>query len=196
MSVLWKEEGTRVLIGQPVPITARLFGLPFLVVGFYLLRILVGGILHPSEMTVAGWLLLPLMTLAFLVPGWLLVLMRKHVIVDWTTRMAVEETDFLLHTRRTETPLLSDTHVMLRYERGSTGDTSMENPPYWIHVYQVAGTRVLLGMFREGEKPEALSLAQRIATRLGVDVQDRCVEGGEVTSGGVVVERLRPDDAD
>jgi hypothetical protein len=30
----------------------------------------------------------------------------------------------------------------------------------------------------------------------GIDVQDRRVEGGEVTAGGVVVDRLGPDDAD
>lgn len=189
MSTRWTEEGTRAVVNLPLPMAARLFGLPFLAVGVYLGRALVTGILHPSDMTVAGWILLPLVTLAFLGPGWALVLMRKRVVIDAGSRVAVEETDFVVYTKRTRTLLPSGAHVMLRTERGSGGDT-MSNPLYWIHVYLVAGREVLLAMFAAREKADAQSFASRVAAFLQTSVHDRVVEDGEVNAGGVVVERL------
>jgi len=55
---------------------------------------------------------------------------------------------------------------------------------------------ILLALFRESDKAESLDFARQVAGLLGLDVQDRRVEHGEVTAGGVVVERLGPDEAD
>jgi hypothetical protein len=194
MDTRWTEQGTRAVVSLPLPFVARLFGLPFLAVGGYLGSILVGGILHPSEMTVAGWTLLPLVTLAFLAPGLALVLMRKRVVIDAGARVALDETNFLIYTKRTSTHLPADAHVLLRVERGS-GGTNSRNPLYWIHVHLVTDTaEVLLAMFADREKADARAFAGRVATFLRVDVVDHIVEHGEVNAAGVVVERPGDDD--
>lgn len=189
----WAERGTHAVVTLPVPFTARLFGLPFLGIGLYLLRMLVIGAMHPAEMTVAGWILLPLITLAFLAPGLALVLLRKRVVIDAAARTAVDEMDFLLYTKRLSSPLLSSTHVMIRYELGTPGDDDSDSV-YWTHVYLMTEKPVLIGMFAQQERAAADALARRVAMFLGVELQDKRIEGGEVNAGGVVVDRLGPDE--
>lgn len=194
MDTRWTEQGTRAIVSLPLPFVARLFGVPFLAVGLYLGSILVGGFLHPSEMTMAGWTLLPVVTLAFLAPGWALMLMRKRVVIDAGARVALDETNFLIYTKRTSTHLPADTQVVLRVERGS-GGTNSRNPLYWIHVHLITDTaEVLLAMFADREKAEARAFASRVAAFLRTDVQDRIVDHGEVNAAGVVVERLGDDE--
>ena len=179
---------------------ARLFGVPFLAVGGYFLYQLIGGLLHPAEMTIAGWILLPLMTAAFLVPGWLLVAFRKRAILDATTREVSDELDFLVHTRRTRTPIPTTARVLMRYERGAERKTrgsltTSVRTGFLLPVYLATGKKeVLLALFGEREKPEATAFAKKAAAFLGLEVQDRLVEGGEITSGGHVVARAEDED--
>ena len=191
----WREENGHVAISQPGPGLARLFGVPFLAAGGYLLYQFLDGVFHPGELTIAGWTLLPLVALAFFVPGWLIATFRKHATIGTSERVIAEEYDFLVYTWRTRTSIASDAHVMYRYERGSSRTSSA--PLYWIHVYVVSGTKqILLALFRDGEKAAAASFAQRLGAYLRVPVKDQLVERGEVTSGGVVVEHADEDDTD
>src|SRR5262249_44476786 len=143
--------------------------------------------LHPDEMTIFGWILLPVMAAAFLIPGWIILFGRKRTRIDATRREATEEFDFLVYTRRKATPIPRDAHVMLRNEKSGNGTA--------IHVYLEPGL-ILLTMFGPREKPAAVEFAQKIARLLGVDVKDLCVEQGEIDAAGVVVDRLGPEDAD
>ncbi len=187
-------------ITQAGPGIARLFGVPFIVVGGYFLYQFLDGVLHPGELTIAGWILLPLMTAAFLVPGWLITMFRKRATIDATAREVSEEYDFLVYTHRTKTSIPSNAHILMRYERGSERRTrgaffTSVRTGFLLPVYLTAGKReVLLALFGDREKPAALTFAQRVATFLRIDVQDRCVEGGEVTSGGVVVAHADDED--
>lgn len=54
----------------------------------------------------------------------------------------------------------------------------------------------LIALYSETQKSEALALGARAAAFLAIPVQDRMFEGGEVTSGGVVVDKLDPEEAD
>lgn len=168
-TVDWRQESGsgRVRLSQPGPGAARLFGLPFAAAGAYFLYFLAGGVLHPSQMTIFGWILLPLMTAAFLIPGWLLLTFRKRVTLDPTPREALEESD------------------------------RARSASFLLHVYLSFDDRtILLALFGDDEKPAALAFAARVAALFAIDVQDRCFEHGEITSGGVVVERLSADEAD
>ena len=190
----WTDDGPdSFTISQGGMLVGRLFGIPFAAAGAYFLYHFVTGALHPSEMTIAGWLLLPLMTALFLVPGWILLVGRKRTRIHASLREATEEFDFLVYTRRATTRIPREAHVMLRYE--SAGKSTNV---YHTHVYLVPSEdkRILLSMFGSAEKAAAMELGQRVARALGIDVQDRCFEGGEVTAGGVVVDRLGPEDAD
>ena len=44
-------------------------------------------------------------------------------------------------------------------------------------------------MFAADAKAAALEFARKVAGLFGIDVQDRSVEHGEVTAGGIVVDR-------
>ena len=98
-----------------------------------------------------------------------------------------------------------EAHVMLRDEEGSKSDTGTL---YHTHVYLVPSApagrdprtaktadTISLAMFLTTEKPAALELAHKVSGLLGIDVRDLTVEKGEVTAGGIVVDRLDPDEA-
>ena len=214
-TVHWHEEGPNVVTISAVGWEpARLFGAPFVAVGLYLLYFLLDGVIHPSQMTIFGWLLLPVFTAAFLVPGWLILFARKRTRLDATRREATEEFDFLVYTRRVTTRISRDAHVMLRYKVGARRTvkgplTDRGVTSFNAHVYLVPGDvapqpgrrgakadPILLAMFPSAEKAAALEFAQRAARFLGVNIRDLCVEHGEIGPGGVVVERLDPDLAD
>jgi hypothetical protein len=186
----WREGGPGVAVVTPGGAGAvRLVGLVFGAPGAWLLYQFLGGVLHPSEVTIAGWVLLPLMAAVFLIPAWIILVGRKRTRLDATRREAAEEFDLLVYTRRKTTAIPRDAHVMLRYEKSGNY--------YPAHVYLDAGGRlVLLTMFASKEKAAALEFARKVAGFLGLDVHDRLVDRGDVNAGGVVVDQLEPDDAD
>jgi len=189
----WQTDGpARATIRQGGVGAARLFGVPFLVVGGYFLYQFVAGALR-GELLLGGWILLPLMTAAFLVPGWILVVGRRRTVLESARREVVEEMDYLVYTRRKVSRVSSDSHVMLRYEQGSKNSNRVD-----IHVYvdNAAERPVLIGLFTGAQKNEALAFAAKAAAFLTLPVRDRLVEEGEITAGGVVVEQLAGDDAD
>ena len=185
-------------VRQGGPIAARLFGVPFLLAGGYLGYQFVGGMLSPGELTWAGWTLLPLMAMAFLVPGWILTAGRRTTRLDAAQRLVVEELDYRVYARRRSSPVSCDSLVMLRYESSSASSNSNSNPIFTINVYlETPGQQgVLLALFSDGQKGKALAFATKAAAFLSVTTSNRLVEGGEVTSGGVVVAALDPDEAD
>jgi len=188
----WREDGPGVVVITPGGIGAmRLLGLLFGAPGAWLLYQFVDGVLHPDTMTIFGWVMLPVMAAVFVVPGWIILFGRKRTRIDITRREATEELDVLVYTRRKVTAIPRDAHVMLRYEQAG------KSTIYPVHVYlEAGGTLILLTMFGSKEKAAALEFAQKAARLLGVNVQDRCVERGEVSAAGVVVDRLGSEDAD
>jgi hypothetical protein len=188
----WREEGPGVVVVTPGGVGAvRLVGLFLAVPGGWLLYQFLDGVRHPSTMTIFGWLLLPFMAAAFLVPGWIVLAGRKRTRIDATRREATEEFDLLVYKRRKTTAIPRDAHVMVRYEEGGKSSIVV------THIYLDAGGKlILLTMFGSAEKSAAIEFARTVARLLGADVQDRCVEDGEIAAGGVIVDRLGPDDAD
>jgi hypothetical protein len=184
----WREDGPGVVVITPGGIGAvRLVGLLFGAPGAWLFYQFLGGVLHPDEMTIFGWVMLPVMAAVFLIPAWIILVGRKRTRLDATRREATEEFDLLVYKRRKVTPIPRDAHVMLRYEAAGNRTAA--------HVYLEPGL-ILLAMFGSAEKPAALEFAHKVARFLGADVQDRCFEHGEIGAGGVVVDRLGPEDAD
>jgi hypothetical protein len=188
----WRQDGPGVIVITPGGVgPVRLLGLFLAAPGAWLLYQFIGGVLQPGTMTIFGWVLLPIMAALFLVPGWIILFGRKRTRLDATRREAIEAFDLLVYTRRKTTAIPRDAHVLLRYEQAGKSNL------YATHVYLAAGgTPILLTMFGSNEKPAALEFARKVAAPFGLDVQDRCVEGGEVAAGGVVVDRLGEDEAD
>ena len=203
LTVDWQTEGNQATIRQGGVVVARLFGVPFLLFGGYLVYQFLDGAMHPGELTLPGWVGLPLISAALIVPGWILVAGRKRTRIDRARREVIEEFDYLVYTRRTVSPLSANSKVLLRYEEGSTSSTrgavtTHASTRYDIHVYVTdAGTSMpLIGLFSEQQKPEAMAFAAKAAGFLGIGTQNCMIEGGAVNSGGVVVEHLDPEDSD
>jgi hypothetical protein len=197
LAVEWRTEGpARAIVLQGGVLAARLFGAPFLIVGGYLAYQFIDGVLHPGELTWAGWTLLPLMTAAFLMPGWILTAGRRKTILDAGRREVVEVIDYRVYTRRSASPVSPDSLVIMRYQQGSTSSTSSTSFDIHVHLETPGRPLVLLALFRDDQKSDAHLFAAKAAAFLGITAQDRLVENGEVTAGGVVVDRLAADDAD
>lgn len=200
----WQQDGQQATIRQGGALVngARLIGVPFLIAGGYLLYQFGGGLVN-GELTVAGWIVLPLLGIAVALPGWCLLLWRRRIRLDNARREVIEEIDFILFKRRKAVAITNDSCIRLRYEEGSTSTTkgavaTHSRTRYDIHVDAVVPGKpdTLIALFAEAQKPEALALAARAGAFLGVAVKDRMVEGGDVTSGGVVVDALDPEEAD
>ena len=199
----WQQDGQQATIRQGGFAVARLFGLPFLAAGGYFAYYFFGGMIPGSGgLTWAGWTILPLMMLAFLVPGWILVFGRKRTRLDSARREVVEEMDYLVYTYKKPLPVTSDSYVRLRYEKGATTATkgaltTHTSTGYDIHVDVVTGDQdALVALFNGNQKEEALALGAKAAAFLAIPMKDRMFEKGEVTSGGVVVDKLEPGEAD
>jgi len=186
----WRDEGPdAIVVGQGAMGPARLFGLPFAAIGGWFLYQLASGVVG-GELTIAGWLMLPVFAALFLVPGWIILFGRKRTKIQVTLRQATEEFDFLVYTRRQVTRIPADAHVLLRYER-----IGERYPPH-VHLVTSARKMILLAIMPHGDADGAMAFARKVASRLGIEIQDRRVENGEVAAGGIVVDRLGPDDAD
>jgi hypothetical protein len=186
----WREEGPDVVVIVPGSIgPARLFGLPFAAIGAYFLYQLAGGAAG-GELTAAGWIVLPVMAAVFLAPGWIILFGHKRTRIQVSLREATEEFDFLVYTRRQRTRIPAGAHVLLRYEKIG------ERYPAHVHLVISARKMILLAIMPDGDAEGAIAFARKVAARLGLDVHDRRVENGEVAAGGVVVDRLGPDEAD
>lgn len=199
----WRIDGSQATIRQGGVGAARLFGLPFLAVGAYFGYQFLDGVLHPGELTWAGWTLLPLMAAVFLVPGWILVAGRRRTRIDSARREVIRELDYIVYTHRTTYRVTHDSHVMLRYEQGSTSSTrgaitTSTSTRFDIHVYvETPGQPpVLIGLFAGDQKTDALAFAGKAAAFLTLPVKDRLVERGEVNAGGVVVDHADEEDED
>lgn len=200
LTVDWEQDGQQATIKQGGALVnaARLIGVPFLLAGGYLLNIFIGGLIH-DELTIAGWIVLPLLGLGVALPGWCLLVWRRRARLDNAKREAAEELDFIIFKRRWAAPVTADSHIRLRYEQGSTSSTqgavtTQTATRYDIHVDVVTPGQkdTMIALFSEEQKLDALALATKAAAFMGITVQDKIVEGGTVTSGGVVVDENDP----
>lgn len=163
---------------------ARLFGLPFSAIGIYFLYHLVMGLVPGhGELTVAGIVILPIMTAAFLVPGWILILGRKLTTIDLTRREIVEVRDFIVHRRQQVSSIAEARKVLVKRElsRSSSSSSGTSSRALVQCVVSIAldGDRdALLAVFgtKNEEETRALSLGQEVAAFTGLPFEDARAE--------------------
>lgn len=201
LTVDWQQDGQQAIIrqGGVAVNAARLVGVPFLLVGAYFGRFFFEG-LFDGGLTIAGWIVLPLLMVGTALPGWCLLVWRRRARLDNAKKEAAEELDFIIFKRRWAAPVTSDSVVRLRFEQGSTSSTqgavtTHSTTRYDIHVDVVTPGQkdTMIGLFAEAQKAEAMELAKKAAAFLGITVKDKMVSGGTITSGGVVVDENDPE---
>ncbi len=197
-------DGT-VLIPQPIKIAARLFGLPFLAIGGWFSYQLImatyesisAGGLGELAGNILGLLILLLMALLFGVPGVLLVVARKYVLLRPAPRQVVELFDFFVYRKENSRDIHTEAVVTLRFEAVSPTSTSSARAhshfACMVYVKASARDRVLAAMTESAER--ARELGRETAALLGLQLQDtidadrsRCGAG---SAGG---EEQEPDE--
>jgi hypothetical protein len=162
----------RIVLGSGA--AARLFGVPFLVLGGWLGYELTLGLVDfakgrsGSEM-IPGTVLLMLFTLAFLVPGWLLLVSRATVEIDRSQGTVTTVRDLRLYRHRIVRKLSEFSSIEVDVL------TTSPNQPRRRSGYQVelaGATRrnQVVGLFRGAD--EALEFGKQLSTMIGLPVAD------------------------
>ena len=156
---------------------ARLFGVPFLVAGAYLLYQLAGAIADlatgraaVSEM-LAGTLVLVVFTAAFLIPGWLLWFARARVEIDRSARSVTYTRDFLVYQHHDVRPLADFQQVEVDQLSVSSNRQSRGRPSYQVELAAANRKNVVVGLFDGGD--EALAFGRELAAVIELPVSDR-----------------------
>jgi len=173
-----------VCIHQHIGIAARLFGVPFLLLGLgFFGRNLVLGILEdlpPSHWReiprdLPGFLILLVMTAVFAGPGFLLLFFRKRVLIRPGAREITDVKDFLLYKSEKRTPIGEGAFIELRYERlsstsSSRGNTSAAVRASCLYVRTPDKKEAAQALLTTTD--EARALAQQISALLAIPIQD------------------------
>ena len=174
MSTHVTESGGAIEITLSGGLAAKLFGLPFVLVGLYFAYNLVLGVVELATGRAAigemlfGTMVVVVMTAAFLVPGWLLIASRSRIEIDRTSRRVVAIRDLRVHQIREERPL--DEFTAITVDRLGSSPTRQSSVRSWqVELTAPSHKNQVIGLFDDDE--EALGFARRIsfATNLPVD---------------------------
>ncbi len=164
----------------------RLFGLPFLLVGLWFLMQFLGGawgVLKREVVLVdaaAGLLGLLLAAVVFGVPGFLILLLRRYVVLDTGMRTVEEVKDFHLARRARSTPLSEIREVLVRWEEcGSRGGKEGDRSSCLATVRLVKADGEGLFLSHDASAVVSLDLAQKAAALANLPLRDETREGGE-----------------
>lgn len=184
MSEPWSADANgRLIIDQVIGKAARLFGLPFLAIGLYLawnvlaaiVETLTGG--RPGEAVsfVAGWILAIAVAAAFLIPGWLLVTLRKRTIVDRAKREVTDVRDFLVYRHERTQPIDATAQVVLTRDVTPAKEADRNATEIYSVVLAPGGGKDVIVWL--GDTPEnARDVGRKLGAILGVPVVDRLAE--------------------
>jgi hypothetical protein len=158
---------------------ARLFGLPFLLVGLWFLMQFLGGawdLLNgrvPFGDSIAGLLGLLFMVAVFGLPGFLIFLLRRYVLLDAGAQSALEVKDFFLTKSAKATPFSDFRDVLVRWEEsGGSGDKGAEKNVWLATVRLVKADGTDLFLTHDGSVAVALDLARKASTLANLPLRD------------------------
>jgi len=183
MAAHWRRTTEGLEISQSGSLFTKLFGLPFLLAGLYLLWHFVTGLVGffvPSlgQLTIAGIVMLPVFALLCGTPGWLLVVTRKRTLIEATTRRVIEVFDHLVYEHRKERPVPPRARVRLRLEKSqSTGDKGGRTVVLLLVDIVGENTEIPVGVFGDDEVEPARALAMEAAGLLGISIADEIEKG-------------------
>lgn len=177
MSSVISEDAGAVRVALNAGTTARLFGIPFVLVGAYLGYQLVAGLvdLMTGQATVsemlAGTVLLFAVTAAFLIPGWLLIFSRAAVEIDRTNRTVNAVRDLRVYR-------LTDRRSLSEFERievdvlsvAPNRRSSSRGRSYQVELAARNRQNVVVGLLDDGD--EALAYGRRLGSLIGLPVED------------------------
>ena len=179
----WTADGRgRIVITGNAGIGRYVFGVPLLLFGAYFLyKYLVLGIadyIKAGDIAgiftgIFGWLVVILMGGIFFVPGWLLVFLRRRVVIDVPHSMVAEKNDFLLFSRGKSQRLTGFGAIQVvetaSTSQDKTGGTT-STVTTWMHEVRLLprgeGNYVLAGIMQDEAEARKLAAAMAELLRL------------------------------
>jgi hypothetical protein len=169
---MWKQDSPNHLqVEQAMGPLKFLFGLPLLLGGLYFLyKYLILGIVEYIQVGdwsglfggFVGWLVILLLGLALLIPGWVIISLRRSVVIDTGLGDLTETQDFLIYKRVKHHRLDSFEQVMIRTDRANKS----RKPLYSVDLIRPDHSYVMVAAL-EDVKP-ARELGNKLRTMLGL----------------------------
>ncbi len=158
---------------------ARLFGLPFLLIGLWFLMQFLGGAMRvlkgevPFDDSAAGLLALLFMAAVFGLPGFLIFSLRRYVALDAGTQTVEEVKDFLLTKSAKRTPFSAFREVLVRWEEsGGSGSASHGRSIWLATVHLVRKNETSLFLSHDPSVAVALDLGRKAAAVTNLPLRD------------------------
>src|SRR5262249_18472911 len=183
MAAHWSRTSDGLEISQTGSLLAKLFGLPFLAAGLYLLWHFVTGLVgffvpDLGQLTIAGVIILPIFALLAGTPGWLLVVTPKRTATEAATRAGVAVFGDLVYKDRQQGRVPAGARVRLRLEMSqSTGDKGGRTVVLLLVDIVGKDAEIPLAVFGEHEVEPARALAMEAAGLLGISIADEIDRG-------------------
>jgi hypothetical protein len=172
---MWKQDSpTHLQIDQSSGPLRYLFGLPLLLGGIYFLyKYLILGIVEYIQAGdwsglfsgFLGWLVILLLGLALLIPGWIVIFLRRSVLIDTSLGELREMQDFLVYKHSKHHRLDSFEQVMVRTDRTKKS----RKPLYSVDLIRPDCSSVMVAAL-DDVKP-ARELGNKLRSMLGLKKQ-------------------------
>jgi hypothetical protein len=174
MTSITRDAEGRLVLPQPFPFVARIFGALFALPGLKLLRDFVSGLIDAGGAVsfgvgdVFGLILFLFFMLVFLVLGWVMATIRRRVTLDPSTRGVVQTNDFLVY-RWTNRRSLDDFDSIRVFLPRRTSSSSSKRPMY--HVDLNAERKSVILLLTEDED-EARQVGRELGQLTGLPLRD------------------------
>lgn len=168
------DRGTvRIVLGGGGP--ARLFAIPFLLVGAWLGYHLVLGLVdfaagRSGVEMIPGTLLFAIIAAAFLIPGWLLLASRAVVEINRTSGTVTAERDVRIYRHRSTRRLSEFSRLEVDVLTVSPGRPRSGRRGYQVELASASGKNQVVGLFDDAD--DALGHGRRLSALVGLPLED------------------------
>jgi hypothetical protein len=173
--LLPRDEHGRVVVRQPFPNVARLFGVGFMLPGVKLAWDLIQALIEVGRAgawrlaDVFGFGIWLMVILVCLVPGWIIATIRRKVVIDPGHGTVLQVNDFLVYRWSSSRTLREFAGVRLFIPRSSS---TRARARVNHHVTLTAAARKDLLVYMEEDEDDARAVAQEIAAFCALPFRD------------------------
>lgn len=169
------KDGDTLRVTHPVPWIVRVFGIPFLAIGCWFARVLIGSVGDAlssrggvAEM-LPGQLIAVTMMLAFLVPGIALSFGKRRLVIDLPNHVILNTVEFL-GIGRTRRVSLNDFNRLRVSQRIKRNRQARDSITYDIELMKRSGESFLVGLATSARL--ALAMGEKVADYLHLGIED------------------------
>jgi hypothetical protein len=201
MRTRWTKTDGCIIIEHGMPVAARLFAIPLLLIAAYLGYQFVAALFEdvrafsPRDLPVdvVGLVILLILFLAFAFPGLFLFLGGKRVRVDAQQRVVAEETHWWMLTRKSQYSIEPLRAVRIAYETDTEGRSGSPRPVLFtfdVTLVDAQNRGRLIAMFHTSELADARALGSEVSELLHLKLSDHTGKWDPAARGKVPADIL------